>query len=75
MENLTAYPSHANFILVRTESGQAEPLFNFLLENGVLVKKLHGSHPLLGDCLRFTIGKPEENQKLLQAVQDFLAHA
>jgi len=34
----------------------------------VLVKKLHGSHPLLEDCLRFTVGTPEENERLLNAL-------
>ena len=73
LEGIIAYPSQANFILIRTAPAQADPLFNALLENGVLVKKLHGSHPLLPDCLRFTIGKPEENRQLLQTVQRFLS--
>lgn len=73
LEGIIAYPSQANFILIRTAPAQADPLFNALLENGVLVKKLHGSHPLLQDCLRFTIGKPEENRQLLQTVQRFLS--
>ena len=72
MDGITAYPSQANFLLVRTSAGQALPLFDALLSNGVLVKKLHGSHPLLQDCLRFTVGRPEENQRLLQLVEDFL---
>ena len=63
---LVPYPSQANFILVRTRPGQAEPLFERLREGGVLVKKLHGSHPLLEECLRFTVGTPEENDRLLQ---------
>ncbi len=63
---LTPHPSQANFILVRTRPGEAEPLFERLREGGVLVKKLHGSHPLLEDCLRFTVGTPEENDRLLQ---------
>ncbi len=68
------WPSQANFLLVRTSPGQARMLFDYLLKNGVLVKKLHGSHPLLEDCLRFTIGKPEENARLLELVQEFSAN-
>jgi histidinol-phosphate aminotransferase len=74
LKGITAYTSQANFILVRTAPAQAEPLFNALLEGGVLVKKLHGSHPLLEDCLRFTVGRPEENARLLEIVREFAAH-
>lgn len=74
LKGITAYPSQANFILVRTAPAQADPLFNTLLENGILVKKLHGSHPLLKDCLRFTVGRPEENARLLEIVREFAAH-
>lgn len=74
MEKILPYPSQANFILARTAPGRAEDLFEHLLKNGVLVKKLHGSHPLLEDCLRFTVGKPEENARLLEITQRFVAH-
>ena len=70
MPGLKVWPSEANFLLVRVP-GRAAALFDHLLKNGVLVKKLHGSHPLLEDCLRFTIGKPEENDRLLELVEDF----
>lgn len=65
---LTSYPSEANFILVRTAPDRAGPLFDGLLERGILIKKLDGSHPLLADCLRLTVGLPEENAKLLEAL-------
>jgi len=67
------WPSEANFLLARIPE-RAAALFDHLLDNGVLVKKLHGSHPLLEDCLRFTIGKPEENARLLQLLRAFAAH-
>ncbi len=63
---LEPFPSEANFILVRTEPGRAEETFEQLKAGGVLVKKLHGSHPLLDACLRLTVGTPEENDRLLQ---------
>ncbi|WP_456380330.1 histidinol-phosphate transaminase [Thiolapillus sp.] len=71
MTGLRVWPSQANFLLVRTDPGQARILFDHLLDNGVLVKKLHGSHPLLEDCLRFTVGKPEENDRLLKLLGSF----
>ena len=66
LPGLTPFPSEANFILVRTEPGRSEEIFQQLKAGEVLVKKLHGSHPLLEDCLRFTVGTPEENNRLLQ---------
>jgi histidinol-phosphate aminotransferase len=33
-----------------------------------LVRNLHGSHPLLENCLRLTVGTPDENHLLLEAL-------
>ena len=44
-----------------------------LLARGVLVKCLDGQHPLLADCLRITVGTPEENEAFLEALRDTLA--
>lgn len=72
MEAIHAFPSQANFILVRVGEGQAEPVFNALKQSGLLVKLLHGAHPLLRDCLRLTVGTAEENARLLVALGDIL---
>ena len=37
-------------------------------QQGILIKCLDGVHPLLQDCLRITIGLPEENAALLTAL-------
>jgi histidinol-phosphate aminotransferase len=34
----------------------------------VLIKNLHGAHPLLENCLRVTIGTPKENTAFLAAL-------
>jgi len=34
-----------------------------------LIKNVSGSHPLLTDCLRITIGTPEENTRMLLALE------
>jgi len=62
----TPFPSEANFILFRI--GAAEQVFNGLKRRGVLIKNLHGSHPLLADCLRVTVGTREENDRFLDAL-------
>jgi histidinol-phosphate aminotransferase len=69
LDGLRPYPSDANFILVRTHPGRAEGIFQGLLDHGVLIKKLDGTHPLLADCLRITVGTPAENTALLEALQ------
>ncbi|MCU0766577.1 MAG: histidinol-phosphate transaminase [Gammaproteobacteria bacterium] len=67
LPGVTPYPSEANFILVRVPAGRAGALFAGLRERGVLVKNLHGGHPLLADCLRVTVGTPQENAAFLAA--------
>ena len=71
LPGVTSFPSDANFILARTPD--AARLFGGLVRRGVLVKNLHGSHPLLEQCLRLTIGTPEENERLFSALVEALA--
>jgi len=66
IQGVTAYPSAANFILFRIS--HAERVFDGLIQRGVLVKSLHGSHHLLADCLRVTVGTPSENDAFLAAL-------
>ncbi|MDO4696731.1 MAG: histidinol-phosphate transaminase [Neisseria sp.] len=61
------FPSEANFLTVRV--ADAEKVFSALKQANILIKKLHGSHPLLEQCLRFTIGTPEQNDKVLAVVR------
>jgi len=60
------YPSQANFVLARVPD--APRWFEALRQAGILVKNLHGSHPLLEHCLRITVGSPAENDALLGAL-------
>lgn len=63
------YPSEANFILARSPAGlQARTIFEQLKDKKILIKCLDGAHPLLENCLRFTVGKAEENQALISAL-------
>ena len=68
MGGIHPYPSDANFILMRLPRGRAGDVFASLLAAGVLVKNLDGSHPLLADCLRVTVGRPDENNAFLAAL-------
>lgn len=72
MNGLFAYPSSANFILFRTQTGQADGIFASLKAQGVLIKNMHPQGGLLSDCLRVTIGTPEENNAFLTALENAL---
>lgn len=67
MPGVTPYPSEANMILVRVpDSARA---FAGMKERGVLVKHIAGLHPLLANCLRLTVGTPEENTLMIDALR------
>jgi histidinol-phosphate aminotransferase len=64
------YRSEANFLLFRVANATA--VFNGLKQRGVLIKNLNGGHPMLKDCLRVTIGTPEENERFMLALKGSL---
>jgi len=73
MDGIQAYPSEANFILFRTAPGSADRIFSALREQGVLIKNLNPAGGRLHDCLRVTVGQPEENRAFLAALRQALA--
>lgn len=64
---IKAFPSQANFITIRVPD--ADLLFDTLKQNRILVKKLHGAHPLLEHCLRITVGSPAQNDAVLDVIR------
>jgi histidinol-phosphate aminotransferase len=69
MDGIKVWPSAANFLLIRTGAGAGTTTAEALRKQGVLVKNLHGASPLLRDCLRVTVGTPEENAAFLDALE------
>jgi len=67
---IQTYPSEANFLLFRV--AHATEIFDGLKQRGVLIKNLHGGHPMLSGCLRVTVGTPDECAKFVAALQDTL---
>jgi histidinol-phosphate aminotransferase len=65
--DMAVFDSAANFFLLRV--GNAPRVFAALLRQGILVKDVSASHPLLHGCLRVTVGTSEENERFLQALQ------
>jgi len=66
MENVKAYPSRTNFILLRVPN--ADSVFEALKQHGILVKNMHAAGGLLSNCLRVTIGMPEENDQFVESL-------
>ena len=67
LDNITPFPSDANFILLRVEPDD-EDLFSRLMENGILIRNLNKPGPL-ESCLRVTVGRPEENDAFLDTLR------
>ncbi len=65
MQGVTVFPSRANFFLVRVRD--AVRTYEALKRQGVLVRNLH---PALANCLRITVGTPDENRILLNALKE-----
>ncbi len=64
------YPSDANFILVKMTD--ARRIYEYLAGRGIIVRD-RSKVILCDDCLRITIGTPEENNQLLEALKKYMA--
>ena len=64
---ITPFPSEANMILVRVPDSAR--CFEGMKARGVLVKNIAGLHPLLANCVRLTVGTPEENVLMIDALK------
>ncbi len=70
MNGVEAFRSDANFILFRVKD--ADKIFHELIEKGVLIRNFN-SPGRLKNCLRVTIGTPEENDSFLIALGEILS--
>jgi histidinol-phosphate aminotransferase len=68
---VTPCPSEANMILARVPDAAA--LFAAMKARKVLVKNVSKMHPLLDSCLRLTVGTPEENDQMIEAMKASLS--
>lgn len=60
------YPTDANFILVKV--ADANKTYNHLVSKGIIVRN-RNTVVLCSNCLRITIGTPEENETLLNELK------
>lgn len=63
---LIPYPSRANFVLFRVRGRSAQGLKLALEREGVLVR--HFNKPGLEDCIRISVGRPQDTDRLLEAL-------
>lgn len=62
------YPSSANFILCKIHKRDAFEVQKRLESQGILVRYFNS--PLMENTLRFSIGKPEDNDRLVKELQN-----
>ena len=60
------FPSDANFFLTRVSDANA--IYKYLVGEGIIVRN-RNSVTLCGNCLRITVGTPEENNTLIEALK------
>lgn len=72
IDAIHVWPSEANFLLMRVPEGRASAVFDGLRQHGVLVKNLDPAGGMLKDCLRVTVGTPEENSAFVTALRESL---
>src|SRR5512143_522477 len=70
MKGIAVYPSETNFILFKT-STDATRIYTKLKQAGILIKNLNRPGPLK-NCLRVTVGKPEENSEFIAELSKVL---
>ena len=62
------FPSDANFVL--TKMNDATGIYNYLKEKGIIVRN-RSNVILCEDCLRITVGTPEQDKQLFQTLKEY----
>jgi histidinol-phosphate aminotransferase len=62
------FPTDANFVLTRVSD--ARTIYQYLMERKIIVRD-RSKVRLCENCLRITIGTPEENKILIEALKDY----
>lgn len=74
LPGVTVFPSAGNFILARFSGKLGGNAVHLALKaRKILVRNFSAAHPLLTDCLRISVGTPDENAALLAALQELLS--
>jgi histidinol-phosphate aminotransferase len=65
---ITLFPTKANFVTFRPQRSSKE-IFEALFAHGILVRDV-SAYPRLANCLRISIGSPEQNDRMLAALKE-----
>jgi histidinol-phosphate aminotransferase len=65
---LKPYPSSGNFILCSLPEGKAKEIWQQLRKKGIFVRHFDTSR--LKDCLRISVGRPEDTDALVKALKE-----
>ena len=69
IENVKAFKSEANFVLVKIEKDLMSPLKEFLVARGLIIKFM--DEEIVNSHLRITLGTQEENRRVIEAIKEF----
>lgn len=64
------YPSDANFLLFKIKN--AKEIWQKLAEKGIIIR-YRGNEPLCENCLRVSVGMPDENIRFLKTLKEILS--
>ena len=67
INGLTPVPSKGNFMVVKS-ARDPKQIFAELLERDILVRDV-SSYPMLHEYFRVSVGRPEENDRLLKELR------
>lgn len=68
IDGLNPVPSRANFMIVKSAT-DPKKIFTDLLKHDILIRDVTG-YPMLGEYFRFSVGTPDENDRLLKAIRE-----
>jgi histidinol-phosphate aminotransferase len=72
LPGVKVWPSETNFILFRVDNADAVAVQQELLSRRILIKCLHKPGSALENCLRVTIGTPDENREFLEQLAEVI---
>jgi histidinol-phosphate aminotransferase len=71
ISGIVAFPSAANFVAFRIEGKSSKDVFETLCSAGILIRDV-SSNVRLANCLRVSIGDPEQNDRFLAAIREIM---
>ena len=64
--NVTSFPSHANFVLCKFSEFSSEKIYDFFAAEGIFTRKF--DQKMLENCIRISAGTPEQTDKVISVI-------